>query len=885
MTIEPGSHIGPYEVVSQLGEGGMGVVYRGRDARLQRDVALKLLPEHFASDPDRLSRFQREAQLLASLNHPNIAQIYGLEQVGDSVCIVMELVEGQTLEERLKTGPMAFSEIQDVAKQMADALAAAHERGIVHRDLKPANIKLTPSGVVKILDFGLAKAVGQQSSAINASTLPTMATGSITGAIVGTPGYMSPEQARGKDVDARTDIWAFGCVLYEMLTGRQAFGGETLMDVMAKVVTAPPDLEFLPKDTPSALRMLLSATLNKSVPQRLQHIGDSRLFLDPGFLQVPAAIEVSQPQQSKVRGKLAVGILAIALVILAVPAFLYFRSSPRAAQKMVFEVSFPNLVGNAAAISPQGDAFAYIGQPPDNKRTLWIRPLNSETPVQLSGTDDVTGFLWLPGGQALVFISADGKLRRIERTGGSSRVLADTGSGFRGLTANRNGVILGARVSDNIIVQISESGEVKPVTSLDASSKELFQALPVFLPDGNRFVYISVRGEQGKMGLYVGSLDAPSSATQVWSFVPNNLNNMHYVPSGHLLMLQAGTLTAVPMDASGQVEEGGVVTLAEGLTGNVSVSENGMLLYRKAGPPRGMNLVWFSRDGKQSEPIGETAEYGGVEISPQGDRAAIDIVANNTDIWVMDLSRGVPTRITHDRARDWSPSFSSDGRQLVFASAGRDEFAAITQSYMKSSSGLGQEVMIPGNDESSIVVDWSPDGKTLVLSRSKTPNGTQPYDTWIQPATGGKPTPYLQTPFDKTQGQVSPDGKWLAYSTNESGTYQIVVQSFPDPAGAKSTITAEGGVEPKWRRDGKELYYLAFDGKMMAVPVMGGATFEVGRPIELFQTPLSVNRTQPVRTRRYDVAPDGRFLIVTPEGERAQAPMTFVVNWPSGLKP
>jgi serine/threonine protein kinase len=289
MSIAPGSHIGPYEVTSQLGEGGMGVVYRGHDSRLNRDVALKLLPDTFAADPDRLSRFQREAQTLASLNHTNIAQIYGLEQVNGSTCIVMELVEGETLEDRLKRGPFSFDEALDVAKQIADALAVAHERGIVHRDLKPANIKLTPSGVVKVLDFGLAKALGPKTSDTSLTAMPTMATGSMVGAVVGTPGYMSPEQARGKDVDARTDIWAFGCVLYEMLTAHQAFGGETITDIFAKIVTSPPDLELLPKNTPPSIRLLLASTLNKNATQRLQHIGDSRLFMDGTFAAAAAA--------------------------------------------------------------------------------------------------------------------------------------------------------------------------------------------------------------------------------------------------------------------------------------------------------------------------------------------------------------------------------------------------------------------------------------------------------------------------------------------------------------------------------------------------------------------------------------------------------------------
>ena len=341
MAILPGSHIGPYEVVSQLGEGGMGVVFRGRDSRLQRDVALKVLPDNFASDPDRLSRFQREAQVLASLNHAHIAQIYGLEQVEGAACIVMELVEGETLEERLRKGPLSYDEAIDISKQIADALGAAHERGVVHRDLKPANIKVMSNGTVKILDFGLAKALGPKTSDTNITALPTMASGSMVGAIVGTPGYMSPEQARGKDVDARTDIWAFGCVLYEMLTAKQAFSGETVTDIMAKIVTSPPDLEQLPKTTPPSVRLLLSSVLNKNATQRLQHIGDSRLFLE-GTL-IPAEATAGAPQKQSKRGKLVVAALVAALVVVAIPAVLYFRSSPPTQQAMRFDMTLPSI--------------------------------------------------------------------------------------------------------------------------------------------------------------------------------------------------------------------------------------------------------------------------------------------------------------------------------------------------------------------------------------------------------------------------------------------------------------------------------------------------------------------------------------------------------------
>jgi serine/threonine protein kinase len=339
MSVSPGSYVGPYEVIARLGEGAMGVVFRARDTKLQRDVALKLLPDNFANDPDRLARFQREAQVLASLNHTNIAQIYGLEQVNGSTCIVMELVEGETLADTLKKGPLSYDETLDTARQLADALSAAHERGVVHRDLKPANIKLTPSGTVKVLDFGLAKALGPRASDVNLSAVPTVANASIVGTVVGTPGYMSPEQARGKEVDARSDIWAYGCVIYEMLTAQQAFGGETIADVVAKIVASPPDLSLLPKDTPSSLRLLLSAALNKNASQRLQHIGDTRLFLD-GPLAAPVPQTESTPTTRSLRAKLAIPALIAALAIAVVPAALYLRSAPPAPE-MRFEISFP----------------------------------------------------------------------------------------------------------------------------------------------------------------------------------------------------------------------------------------------------------------------------------------------------------------------------------------------------------------------------------------------------------------------------------------------------------------------------------------------------------------------------------------------------------------
>jgi len=456
--IAPGSRIGPYEVIARLGEGGMGVVYRGRDARLQRDVALKLLPEHFANDAERLPRFEREAQVLASLNHSNIAQIYGLEQVNGATCIVMELVDGETLEEKLKRGPLPIDEAIEIARQIADALATAHERGIVHRDLKPANIKLTPVGTVKVLDFGLAKALGPRTPELNVTTMATVASGTVAGVIVGTPGYMSPEQARGKDVDSRTDIWAFGCVLYEMLTARQAFAGETITDVLAKIVASPPDLELLPASTPASIRLLLSSTLNKNSAQRLQHIGDTRLFLE-GPLAVPAAIAAA-PASRGFRGTWLVAAFAIAAAGAGFLAAVSLRQRPETAPQMRFEIALPGLIGTPIP-SPDGKWILYATQPADGKRVAWLRPIGSDTAQQIPGTENINGALWSPDSRRLATLS-DGILRIFDLASGSSRALGQVGA-LRGGSWNRDGVIIMGRVPDNIIVRTADSGgEVTP---------------------------------------------------------------------------------------------------------------------------------------------------------------------------------------------------------------------------------------------------------------------------------------------------------------------------------------------------------------------------------------------------------------------------------------
>jgi len=881
MAISPGSRIGSYEVTAPLGEGGMGVVFRGRDSRLQRDVALKLLPDNFASDPERLARFQREAQVLASLNHPNIAQVYGLEHVEGSSCIVMELVEGETIADKLKRGPFSFDEAIDVARQIADALAAAHERGIVHRDLKPANLKITPNGTVKVLDFGLAKAIGPKTSNPSLTSMPTVADGSAIGTILGTPGYMSPEQARGKEVDSRTDIWAFGCVLFEMLTAHRAFEGETATDIIAKIVTSPPDLNLLPKDTPHSIRMLLSSLLNKNATQRLQHIGDARLFLDGTLASAIPSKSESAPASRSHLGKLVIAALAVILAIVSVPAVLYFLKPSKPAPQMRFDLSISGISG-MPIISPDGRSLAYISQPENGKRTLWIRPIGSDVGQQLSGTEDVGGSLWSPDGQSIAFI-VDGKMKKVDLAGGSQSLIGTVGS-TRGADWNKSGIILLARTSTNIIEKISDSGGmITPVTKLDAARQESLQALPVFLPDGNHFLYVSVAGKPEDSGIFSSSLDAGAMPVQLSAFLPNRFNGMYYVSPGILIYSNEGKIIAQRLDKNGTKLQGNPVVLAEDLDASISVSNTGVLIYHKAAPVAGRQLRWFDRDGKPGSEAGPVRNYGNVDLSPKGDRAAVDMVfENNRDIWVIDLARAVPSRITFNPGQDWSPSWSPDGQHLLFATS-RAEYNSVTTIVEKSATGAGTETKVDSGGGNSIPVHWSPDDRYIVFSRAR--SGNAGFDNWILPRFGDrKPTPYLESTFDRIQSRVSPDSHFLAFTTNESGTFQIVVQTFPDPNGGKWQISAEGGVEPKWRHDGRELYYISLDGKMMSVPISLGSTVTAGRPVALFQTPLTVNRASPTRDRRYDVAPDGRFLMSVPSSGPTYTPFTVVVNWESTLE-
>jgi Tol biopolymer transport system component len=548
---------------------------------------------------------------------------------------------------------------------------------------------------------------------------------------------------------------------------------------------------------------------------------------------------------------------------------------------MRFEIALPDLAG-APLVSPDGEWITYATQPTNGKRVAWLRPIGSDSAQQIPGSENVNGTLWSPDSKRLATL-ADGTLRMFELASGSSRPLGSVGS-LRGGSWGRGGVLLLARASDNIIVRMSESGgDVTPVTTLDAARKEILHGLPVFLPDNKHFLYVAVAGKAEDSGIFRASLDGNESPTRVIAVEPSNFNGMTYVPSGHLLYMNQGRLNAQRVDAMGQ-PQGTPIVVADNVDGTFMASDNGLLFYHKAAPRAGKQLLWFSRDGKSLGQVGVEANYGNVDISPKGDRAAVDILTNNNrDIWVVDLERSVSQPITFDPGSDWTASWSPDGSRLAFAST-RSHTDGTTRIYEKSSTGTGTETVMPSGDASSIPVNWSSDGKYIVFSRLRQAGNTSSYDTWLLPMFGDrKPTPLLETGFDKFQARVSPNSNFVAYSTNESGTYQIVVQTFPDAAGGKWQISADGGIEPKWRRDGRELYYLSLDGKLMSVAI-GGSPFTASRPVELFQTPLTVNRAQPTRDRRYDVSPDGRFLMVIPSATNAPTPYSVIVNWTAGLE-
>jgi eukaryotic-like serine/threonine-protein kinase len=867
--LNPETKLGAYEIVALVGSGGMGEVYRARDSKLGRDVALKVLPEAFARDAERMARFQREAKVLASLNHHNIATIHGLEDSGGTHALVMELVEGPTLADRIKSGPIPIGETLPIAKQMCDALEYAHERGIVHRDLKRANVKVTTDDAVKILDFGLAKALEGDAASMDISTSPTISRlATMQGVLLGTAAYMSPEQAKGKSVDRRADIWAFGCVLYEMLTGQQTFTGETVTDTLAAVIMKDPDWSQLPAATPVRARVLLQRCLQKDPKQRLRDIGDARISLDEVLSGATEPSSAAAPAPAPLwRRVLPWTVAAVLTVALAIAPWVSWRQRPIEARLNQFVLLPPEKAafgpnGGQPAISPDGRQIVFTAT--DARGTLlWLRPLDSLDARPLAGTEGAELPFWSPDSRSIAFF-AHGKLLRMDLDGGPPQAIAESASLPLGGAWSRDGVIAFTPRVGSLYRVPASGGEGTAITQ--AGHVEVF---PSFLPDGRHFLFARASGP-GQGDEYAGSLASKDAKL----ILPGALTAA-YAPPGYLLFLRGRTLMAQPFDLRALSVSGDPSAIADGVE-DFSVSGTGTLVYT-FGLAGMTHLVWVDRAGKQISEAAPPGEYDNMQLSPDGKRVAFDGTnSGNMSIWIRDLERGIQSRLTFQRSN--VPQWSPDGSTLVFAWIGIGSAEIIDLGERPANMSEAEKVLAKLSAPPIMFPsDWSSDGRYLVYYRTDTNSKSQ---LWVLPMFGDrKPFPFLRSEFDQSEGQVSPDGKWIAYVSDESGAPQICVTSFPTPSGIQQISTA-GGTQPRWRRDGKELFYLALDDELMAVAVRTGGTFGADSPRALFETRLPVSDLR----QAYSVSPDGQRFLLTVPMETASPSMTLVQNWQMGLK-
>jgi eukaryotic-like serine/threonine-protein kinase len=885
MPLGPGARLGPYEIVGAIGAGGMGEVYRATDTNLGRQVAVKILPDAFVHDPGRVARFEREAKTLASLNHPNIAIVHGLEKSQGTCALVMELIEGEDLSRRIARGPIPIDEALPIAGQIAEALEAAHEQGVIHRDLKPANVKLRLDGAVKVLDFGLAKALEPVADTVRGATLsptitsPAMMTG--LGVMLGTAAYMSPEQAKGRAADKRSDMWAYGCVLYEMLTGRRAFDGDHISETLANVLKTEPDWSALPAQTPEPIRRLLRRCLTKDPKARPGDASIARIEIDD--LQHDTQTNSARLDHVRRYGRERLGwivagcslLVAIASLVFAVAQF---RQPAQDVQPIRFTISAPEnatMSGVPPVISPDGKRLAFVATT-EGRTQIWIRPIDATTAHPLAGTENADYPFWSPDSRSIAFFAA-GKLRKIDASSGPAQTLCDAPAA-RGGAWSRDGVIVFAPTVPSPLYRVSASGGIAaPLTELDVANGEITHRDPAFLPDGRHFLFF-VQGTEGRQGIYLGSVDSKDR-----SLLLAGTSSGVYAPPGYLLFVREGTLMAQRFDPDNFMLAGDVSPVAEAVglynvsTGTFSVSEKGVLAHSVGYAADQRQLAWFDRSGKLVERIGSTAPIFDVVLSTDQKRAAVQW--QNNDIWVVDLVRGgIPSRLTFGpTVEDW-PVWSPDGQVLFNSTIG-----GAGDLYSKASSGAGQEVLVLKSAAPKRPTDWSHDGRFIVYD---TDDPKTRADIWVLPLSGDKkPQPILRTPFSEQHGRLSPDSKWIAYISDESGRPEVYVQSFP-PSGGKWQLSTNGGFTPRWRGDGRELYYLTLDRKIMAVDVRPTQlAFEVQQARPLFVAPVDV--VSAAAGNRFDVTADGqRFLINAPVENSTSASLgtVVVVNWAAGLK-
>ncbi|MCA1642389.1 MAG: protein kinase [Acidobacteria bacterium] len=866
MTIEAGTRLGRYQIKSLVGAGGMGEVYRAHDPNLGRDVALKVLPSDFSADRERLARFEQEARAAGALNHPNVLSIHDVETHDGSLYVVSELLEGETLRELLGGAALPVRKAVDYALQSARGLAAAHERGIIHRDIKPENLFVTTDGRVKILDFGIAKLMEAEAGGAR-TDLPTRKVNTDSGAVMGTVGYMSPEQLRGKPVDPRTDIFSFGAVLYEMLAGRRAFHKDSAADTISAILKEdPPELSETNGSVNPALDRVVRRCLEKNREERFHSASDLAFALEAlsgtqasGATTAVVTAEASKPEhRSKLIARLGWIAAALFLVSTLALAFLHFRRTEPRAETMRFTIPAPekSAYRGTLALSPDGRRLAFIVTGPGGN-SLWVRALDSLEARQLPGTEGADFPFWSPDGRSVGFFAGN-KLKRIDVAGGAPQVLADATTDPRGAAWAPDGTIIFTPDFTSPLLKVSAAGgTVEPVTALDQSRQQTSHRWPSFLPDGRHFLYFSRGTKKDAEGIYAGSLDTK----EVKFLLNTNLRGVYAqadgATAGYLLFMRDKSLMAQPFDAERLQLSGEPAVVAEGVLtfpeeggptayAAFSASANGRLSYLPGNIALDQ-MGWFDRAGKSLGSVGPQGLLGELWLSPDGKRVAFDRRdLQSPDIWLLDLARSTTTRFTFDAAADTSPVWSADGSRIFFSS-NRDggKFSL----YQKVSSGAGGDELLLKTETNAFADDWF-SGKAGEFIIYESESGLNRFDLMVLPLAGErKPYPFLQTEFNETHAQFSPDGRFVAYVSDESGRAEVYVQSFP-AAGGKWQISTGGGDQPQWRRDGRELFYMAPDKTLMAVPIAAGGSFEPGSPAALFATHIPARGSVATKSAR-----------------------------------